>query len=59
MKRKKVSYFIMALRSSSGVEMGIILNLSTSTLRMFGVMKAGSLVQVECLLDPNRVATAR
>lgn len=33
----------MALRSSSGVEMGIMLNLSTSTLRMFGVMKAGKL----------------
>ena len=33
----------MALRSSSGVEMGIMLNLSTSTLRMFGVMNAGRL----------------
>ena len=33
----------MALRSSSGVEIGMILNLSTSTLRMFGVMNAGRL----------------
>jgi len=39
----------MAFRSSSGVEMGIMLNLSTNTLRMFGVMKAGK-------LGPSRIS---
>ena len=36
-------YFIIALRSSSGVLIGIMLNFSTSTLRIFGVMNAGKL----------------
>ena len=34
---------MMALRSCSGVVMGMMLNFSTSTLRMPGVMKAGRL----------------
>ena len=38
----------MAFRSCSGVEMGIILNFSTSTLRMLGVITAGK-------LGPNRM----
>ncbi len=35
----------MAFRSSSAVVMGIMLNFSTSTFRMFGVMNAGRMVQ--------------
>ena len=43
--------------------MGIMLNLSTSTLRMFGVMKAGRLGPILISLIPkyssdNRMATA-
>lgn len=41
--KEKVDYFMIAARSSSTVLMGMMLNLSTSTLRMFGVMKAGRL----------------
>ena len=34
--KKGLFYFIIALRSSSGVLMGMMLNFSTSTLRMLG-----------------------
>ena len=66
-KEKKVSpkmggdrsYFIIALRSSSGVLRGIMLNLSTSTLSMFGVMNAGRLGPKRMSFIPSTAATAR
>ena len=56
-------YFIIALRSSSAVLIGIILNFSTSTFRMFGVMKAGRLGPMRMSFMPryrsdSKMATA-
>jgi len=54
---------MIALRSSSGVFIGIMLNLSTSTLRMLGVMNAGRLGPMRMSLMPrynsdSKMATA-
>ncbi len=48
-----VVYFIIALRSSSGVLIGIMLNFSTSTLSMFGVMNAGKLGPIRMSFIPR------
>lgn len=54
---------MMALRSSSAVLMGMMLNLSMSTFRMLGVMNAGRLGPMRMSLMPrysseSRMATA-
>ena len=49
----------MALRSSSGVLMGMILNFSTSTLRTLGETKAGRLGPSRMFFTPRKSSVSK